>query len=581
MFYFFLIISKEPSMKKNAVLVLFSLLTILSLILSACGTGEEDYTTEVPIDAEYNEESLATEPVTDQTDASAVTAPGEVIYDLGFIPEMNGFNFPNYGDDIPATNLTADELRRMFGDQVCSRIDGEECTLTPPAEQWMEQINDAMAGGHCEGMAVLSLMMYTDQISAQDFGGTVASDLDVNDEALQREIAYWWTTQAVAPTYTSVIKGTPMEILEVVQQMAASGETYTIGIYKEDGSGGHAITPFGVEDKGDGLYAILVYDNNYPGQTRELLIDSRDNTWLYEASINPQVESELYTGNVETQTLDLTPTSARFEPQECPFCSGEGFSSTGGGKLAAPDQKLNSIFLDGEGHILITDESGNRLGYVDGKIVNEIPNASYTSFRMEASGNAPEPIYYVPANLDITIEIDGTSLAEETLTDLVLVGPGYSLGIEGIYLEPGQVDAAYFYPLDGMITYETQSDESPSIVFGIKNPNAEADYYFEVYGVDMASGGTLTAMLDTKAGDLLINTEKLRGEGAFTFYMTRITDELEEEFSAEEIALTEGALVYINYAEWNDTNPEGIYFGVDLDGDAVMDDEYVVDDSTQ
>ncbi|HEX2994874.1 MAG TPA: hypothetical protein VHP14_08620 [Anaerolineales bacterium] len=61
--------------------------------------------------------------------------------------------------------------------------------------------------------------------------------------------------------------------------------------------------------------------------------------------------------------------------------------------------------------------------------------------------------------------------------------------------------------------------------------------------------------------------------------MTRITDELEEEFSAEDIALKEGALVYINYAEWNDANPEGLYFGVDLNGDAVIDDEYVVDDS--
>ena len=187
----------------------------------------------------------------------------------------------------------------MFGDQVCSRLDGDLCILTPPAEQWMEQINGAMAGGHCEGMAVLSLMMYTEQIPAADFGGTVASELDISDEFLQREIAYWWATQTVAPTYTSVIKGTPMEILEIVQQMDVSGETYSIGIYKEDGSGGHAITPFGVEDKGNGLYAILVYDNNYPGETRELFVDSRDNTWLYEASINPQVESELYTGNAD------------------------------------------------------------------------------------------------------------------------------------------------------------------------------------------------------------------------------------------------------------------------------------------
>jgi len=564
-------------MQRKLVLILFSLLIILSLVLSSCTTEEDGYYEE---DADVTEVATEYAETAEATEAAPTSNPGDVIYNLGFSPETNGFSFQNYGDDIPATNLTAAELRRMFGDQVCARLEDDECTLTPPAEQWMEQINGSMAGGHCEGMAVLSMMMYTEQVSPSDFGGTVASDLDINDESLQREIAYWWTTQTVSPTNTSLVTGTPMEILETIEQMDASAETYTIGIYDGKGSG-HAITPFGVQDKGDGLYAILAYDNNYPGEVRELLVDSRDNSWTYETSINPQVESDVWSGNADTGTLDLTPTSARLEQQECPFCSSSGFSSLGGGKLAAPAQKMNEIFLDGEGHILITDENGNRLGYVDGKIVNEISNARYTEFRMGANGNTPEPMYSIPAELDVTIEIDGSALTEETLTDLVLIGPGYSIGVEGIYLTPGQVDIAYFYPGDGTISYETTSDESPSIIFGIENPSAEADYYFEVYGVDMVDGGIITAMLDTQAGDVLINTEKLSGEGAFTFYMTRLTDELEEEFSAEEIALQEGALVYINYAEWSDANPEGIYFGVDLDGDAVIDDEYVVDDSTK
>ncbi len=366
-----------------------------------------------------------------------------------------------------------------------------------------------------------------------------------------------------------------MEILQIVQEMDPNTETYTIGIYNAEGSG-HAITPVGVQDKGDGMYAILVYDNNYPGETRELLVDSRDDSWTYETSINPQVESDVWSGNAETATLDLTPTSARLVEQECPFCSGEA-SSALGAKLAAPAPQYNQIFLDGEGHILITDENGKRLGYVDGKIVNEIAGASYTQFRMEASMNAPEPIYSLPAGLDVTIEVDGSELAEETLTDLVLIGPGYSIGIEQIYLTPGQVDIAYFYPQEGGIAYETLADESPSIIFGIENP-AAADYYFEIYGADITGGGIITAWLDDKAGDLLINTEKLNAEGEFNFYMTRITEELEEEFSAEAITLQEGALVYINYAEWTDENPEGMYFGVDLNGDGEIDDEYVVED---
>lgn len=550
-------------MRRKTLYVLVSLLALFSLLVSACG-DEEGYEDET-----YAEE----EPSVSEEAPQDSSAPGEVVFDFGFTPAENGFNFENYGDDIPATNLTAEELRRMFGDEVCADINGDECVLTPPAEQWMEQINGDMAGGHCEGMAVLSLMMYTGQVSPSDFGGNLASDLDVNDEALQKEIAYWWATQAVDPTASSVIRGTPMEILETVRQMDVNGETYTIGIYNDRGEG-HAITPFGVEDKGDGLFAILVYDNNYPGETRELFIDSRDGSWTYETSINPQVATDVWSGNADTQTLDLTPTSARLDTQACPFCEG-GQASVG--KLAASTAPVNQIFLDGEGHILITDESGNRLGYVDGTIVNEIDGASHTKYRMTASMNTPEPIYSVPANLDVTITIDGTDLTEETLTDLVMIGPGYTIGVEYIYLAPGQVDTAYFYPADQMIAYETESDESPSIIFGVENP--DADYYFEVYGADMLGGGIITAWLDSAAGDLIINTEKLTGEGSFNFYLTRITDEAEEEFYAEDIVLNEGALVYVNYAEWTEANPEGIYFGVDLNGDGEVDEEYIVDDA--
>ncbi|MBL8062305.1 MAG: hypothetical protein JNK32_04755 [Anaerolineales bacterium] len=568
-------------MKKRTIFILISLMVMLSLILSACGEedyGEETYTEEDVATEEFTGEEAAVEEPAAEEPPSDVPAnagtPGEVIYDFGFNPVDNGFSFQNYGDDIPATNLTSYEMWRMFGDVVCADINGDECILTPPAEQWMEQINGSMAGGHCEGMAVLSLMMYTGQVSPSDFGGSIASDLNVEDEALQREIAYWWATQAVDPTVSAVIKGTPMEILETIRQMDVNGETYTIGIYNDRGEG-HAITPFGVEDKGDGLYAILVYDNNYPGETRELYIDSRDGSWTYETSINPEVATDVWSGNADTQTLDLTPTSARLETQYCSFCEG-GLSSISG-KLAAPTEPYNQVFLDGEGHILITDDSGNRLGYVDGQIVNEIPGASYAKYRMAASMNTPEPIYSVPVGLDLTITVDGTELTEETLTDLMLIGPGYSIGVEGIYLAPGQVDVAYFYPADEMIAYETTSDESPSIIFGVENP--DADYYFEVYGADMIGGGIITAWLDSAAGDLLINTEKLTGEGNFNLYMTRITDEVEEEFYAEDIILNEGALIYINYAEWTDANPEGIYFGVDLNGDGEIDEEYVVDDT--
>jgi hypothetical protein len=581
---------------KNRIHFIFTLFLLASLFLASCDifddedyyddyenqpAAEESYTEEE--DDEYDDEDEY-EPQPTRAPVSSGSGieggrPGVIVYDFGFRPDQHGFSFENYGDDMDVTNLTADEMRRLFGDEVCSRISGDQCTLTPPASQWMQQINEAMGGGHCEGMAVLSLMMYTGQISVSDFGGNYASELDISDEALQREIAYWWATQATEPTANQIIRGTPMEIMAKIEEMDARGETYTIGIYKEDFSGGHAITPFGIKSVEDGLYTILVYDNNYPGEVRELLIDERDNSWAYEAAINPDVESELYTGNADTQTLDLTPTSARLVTQECTFCA-NGYGSLPGAKLASPAQAHNQIFLDGKGRILIADDEGNRLGYVDGKIVNEIPGAYFNAYRMGFVQEAPDPIYHVPAGLDVTVTIDGSTLDANSETDLVMIGSGFFIGIEEIILEPGQVDTVYFFPADQMIIYETDADESPYIVAGIENRDG-ADYYFEVQGMDMLGGGEITVWLDTKEGDLLINTEKLQNEGDFAFYMTRITDELEETFYAEGILLRAGAIVYINYADWSDADPEGLYFGIDLDGDGEIDEEYVADDSSE
>lgn len=574
---------------KKRVYFLLTLLLLASLFLASCDILDDDeyyddyeYDSESGYSEDYGEEEGADEYAAQPTRAPVSSdlmggRPGVIVYDFGFRPDSHGFSFENYGDDIEVTNLTADEMRRLFGDDVCSRISGDQCTLTPPAKQWMKQVNDAMAGGHCEGMAVLSLMMYTGQISPADFGGNYASELDINDEALQREIAYWWATQATEPAADSVIRGTPMEILAKIEEMDARGETYTIGIYKEDFSGGHAITPFGIKSVEDGLYTILVYDNNYPGEVRELLIDERDNSWAYEAAINPQVESEIYAGNAATETLDLTPTSARLVTQQCTFCA-DGYGSLTGAKLAAPARGHNQIFLDGKGRILITDEQGNRLGYVNGKIVNEIPGAFFNAYRMGFVQEAPDPIYSIPAGLNVTVTIDGSSLDADSETDLVLIGPGFTIGVEEIILEPGQVDTVQFFPDDQMIVYQTDADESPFIVVGVEDQDG-ADYYFEVQGMDMLGGGEITVWLDTEEGDLLISTEKLKGEGDFALYLLRITDEDDEEFYAEGIMLRAGATIYINYAEWTAADPEGLYIDIDLDGDGEIDDVYDIHDS--
>ncbi len=591
----------------NRMTIILALVLALQVLLSsACGGGVESegpaleaseatqapvlQAAEAPETTAPADEPMATVQSEEQqsTPGSPPVETGALVADLGFKPEINGFSFPNYGADAPVKNMTEVEMRRLFGDQVCALLKNDKCTLTPPAQQWLAEANKAMNGGHCEGFATLSLLMYAAQIKPDDFGGANAAALSLDNELLQREIAYWFITQFTSPVVESVIKGTPNDILKLLQGEDTGGETYTIGIYKPDMSGGHAITPFAINDKGGGIFEVLVYDNNYPKETRVLTIDSNANTWKYEASINPQVQPDLYEGDAETQTLELTPTSARLAQQACPFCaesSATGKALPGGNARLASlargsTPRYNQIFLDGEGELLIMDAQGHRLGHADGKLVNEIPGARMVNYKVDSIQTySPEPQYWIPDGISVSVTIDGAGLKDASPTDLVMIGPGFSIGVEEISLAPDQKDYIFFDPVLESIAYRTESSESPNIVVAVEQPGKD-DYYFEVQGTDIEGGGTIVVVLDTKESALLVNATELKNEGTFNLALTRITDEEEESFTADEIALKSTSVVYVEYGKWQG-NGKGLYLGVDTNGDGVIEDEYEIQDLAQ
>jgi hypothetical protein len=75
-----------------------------------------------------------------------------------------------------------------------------------------------------------------------------------------------------------------------------------------------------------------------------------------------------------------------------------------------------------------------------------------------------------------------------------------------------------------------------------------------------------------------VNTEKMKNESKFTFDMIRYTNTDEEEYTADNVALKAGAIVYVDYSAWKG-NGSGIEFGVDTNGDGTIDDIYTTDDS--
>lgn len=481
------------------------------------------------------------------------------IADLGFRPDLNGFSFENYGDEKEGIqNLTFREMEDLFGDVVCSTKNKAKCILTPPAKRWMKEMNEDMDGGHCEGMAALSLLLYSDPDLADEWDINTASELRLdNDKELQREIAYWFATQAVQSVVEQeIIDKTPVEILNFLEKKltkdASTKQTYTIGIFNlESGKleDGHSITPYAIVDKGNDEYGILVYDNNYPKQELELIINKKKNTWMYNGSPNPNEEQFLYTGNAKSKNLFLTPTAARLEPNpfDCDFCPQDS-KKVDSNKITSTTQ-YNQIFTEGSADLLIENYNGGKIGTYRGEFFNNFPGAKFIPIKSdELLQNDSQPIYNIPVEKPFKITLDGNSLTKTELTDVVMIGPGYDVGIEDIQLEPNDKDTINFASNGQSLTYTSSSSEAPNIIFGIVTPSY--DYEFELNSIEIDPYGTISAELDTDKGQLKIHIDKTEDDAIFDLIINRIGDSSEEEFTGEDIELAAGDDLYIDYGEW-------------------------------
>ena len=315
---------------------------------------------------------------------------GDIVADNGFRPDTDGFGVENYGN-CGQTNLTPGAMSGLFGaQQVCLSGRGADCQLDPAAEKWMEVTNEQMAGGHCMGFSVTALRFYSGNLSSSDYGADSTFDLDVaNNRQLESAIAAGWVYQFLPRVTDQELTGPPNAILQAIvdglrkdgsnrsEAYSNGGPLYTIKIFNADG--GHAITPYAVEDKGDGKFAVLVYDNNYPGITRAVEFDTNANTWSYNAATRPDLpEAPSYPGDAGhpyKMRLDATlrarrprsRSTSRTPRTPAPGIAGSAGSATLDNQISLLGNPSNHA------HLLIRDSQGRVTGLVKGKMVNQIP----------------------------------------------------------------------------------------------------------------------------------------------------------------------------------------------------------------
>lgn len=119
---------------------------------------------------------------------------GTVCFDSGFRIASDDFSFTNWGRSNNAdSNVTVQTLIDLFGhSSICMPGATTACVMRPSTIQQLEQWNNALSGGRCEGIATLASRLFLKYDRPDDFAPGVqkAADLKVTDGTLAQDIVF-------------------------------------------------------------------------------------------------------------------------------------------------------------------------------------------------------------------------------------------------------------------------------------------------------------------------------------------------------------------------------------------------------
>ena len=450
--------------------------------------------------------------------AMAAGAQAKVIASSGFSPSKNGFPFANYGPGY--ANLSPNAMRGLFGNEVCaSGYTAKKCVLTPVAQRYLEEANRGMVGGHCFGFSALSLLLFRHQFPPLAKKPINRLKLKGNKE-LQHAIAYAFQWQMLPALQRALVRGTPNDVLHFLSSSLGrkGAELYTMSIFRPGFQGGHAVTPYAVDNRGGGLYDVLVYDNNFPGKVRRVHFDTNANTWNYTASTKPNEPDSVYSGDAQTNTVYLVPTTPGLGVHFCSFCA----------SAVGRPNAYNEIRLEGNpdnhAHLLIRDPQGRALGYEGNQLVSRIPGAlAVMPTAFSDSQQRQEPTYRIPFGVNLQVTIDGSGLRFPDTEHFSLIGQNHELAIDAIQMQPGERETVALNGDDGSMTFTTAGSQAMSPLFDVGLVRHAGNYSIGVQAISLHPDSVIR-IADNPATSTLALHDSSATSQTFELHLTRQVD---------------------------------------------------------
>ncbi len=496
-----------------------------------------------------------------------------VLQDIGFLPNPDGYGFSNSDDawgTFPwsAHDFRYEDLVRMFGqDAVCWMV-STVCFVKPTADWWHVQANLVMNRGHCDGIASTSLRFFKGLDNPADFqtGANTTHDLQLGNA--RRHVAYYFVEQFTDPVRAykeQVRQNTPSVILDQLRSAMSVGapDPTTLFVRQAD-QGGHAITPYAIEDRGDRVYWVRVYDNNHRDDAnRYVVINKNNDTWSYDLGWTT------WYGDADTHTLGIVPISKYAEQPVCPsWCNDTDTVRTSNGSSSG------QIWLTGDGHLLMTDAQGRRIGYVDDQFVNEIPGA-YESIVDGGLGIEVEPIYTLPFSDTYTILLDGQTLTQTETVAVTQFGPGYAAWMDDVALGPTSQDRLTVAPAGTQLTYQPSGDREATLTLALDG--ASESNQLQVKGADIGAGQVVTLTVEIDDGQLKFNNAKASG-GEYVLDVRRVSPAGEQWFVHAGLVISATDTHYVDYGAWDGSG--AMTLDVDHGSDGTIDETLELENQT-
>jgi hypothetical protein len=466
-----------------------------------------------------------------------------------FQPSRDGFNFENYGNDDNPVNLTPAMVERLCGLGSCERGSGDTCVLSAAMRGFMDEQNQAMDSGHCEGMSGLAQAMHTGHVPLDKFAPNArkAYDLSFSNRSLQSEIAFFFAMQATDPAAFSEMRLSPSQ---VIAELNKDQESYIVGLYNPDGTDGHAVTASRVLKDSPVASRIEIYDSNHPGEPQYINVNTAANTWSY-ADYTP--------GNAQTETLTLLPLSKRFGQNRC-LAFGNDDAESRQGEFGSSWE----VILDGPGRL-------------------EAPRSARAIWRRAGfKEGSLEPSYVIRRDQgDVDLLIHGEHLKGKGKTSVFVMKHGQVFSLEGITLHPGEIDKIQVGSDGESFKYSTKDKEDVSL--RLDETYKGADYEIRVHPTPVETGFAIKIqnVPDSKEGHhkLLLSLKARDGKAAgYTLDLTRISGASDEQFTHHhELAMMPNEIDTLEYGKWL-KNKQPLSILKDVDGDGTIDKKEQVND---